>query len=48
MIDAVLRALGVAFAMGWQILWPLVLGFSLSAVVQTVVSPSGNGSAPTG
>src|SRR3977135_3242700 len=38
MIDAVLRALGMAFAMGWQILWPLVLGFALSAVVQAVVS----------
>jgi uncharacterized protein len=38
MIDAVLRALGMAFAMGWQILWPLILGFALSAVVQAVVS----------
>src|SRR6266702_2722039 len=38
MIDAVLRALGMAFSMGWQILWPLVLGFLLSAVVQAVVS----------
>jgi hypothetical protein len=38
MIDAVPRALGMAFAMGWQILWPLVLGFALSAVVQAVVS----------
>jgi uncharacterized membrane protein YraQ (UPF0718 family) len=28
----------MAFAMGWQILWPLVLGFALSAVVQAVVS----------
>lgn len=38
MIDAVLRALGTAFAMGWEILWPLILGFSLSGVVQAVVS----------
>jgi len=38
MIDAVLRALGMAFAMGWQILWPVILGFALSAVVQAVVS----------
>ena len=38
MIDAVLRALGMAFAMGWEILWPLILGFTLSAVVQAVVS----------
>jgi uncharacterized protein len=37
-IDAVLRALGMAFAMGWEILWPLILGFALSAVVQAVVS----------
>jgi uncharacterized protein len=38
MVNAVLRALGMAFAMGWQILWPLILGFALSAVVQAVVS----------
>ena len=37
-MNAVLRALSMAFAMGWQILWPLVLGFALSAVVQAVVS----------
>src|SRR5213080_5062481 len=28
----------MAFAMGWEILWPLILGFMLSAVVQAVVS----------
>jgi uncharacterized membrane protein YraQ (UPF0718 family) len=38
MIDPVLHALGMAFAMGWEILWPLILGFALSAVVQAVVS----------
>ena len=38
MIDAVGRALSMAFAMGWEILWPLILGFTLSAVVQAVVS----------
>jgi hypothetical protein len=38
MMNAVLKALGMAFAMGWQILWPLILGFALSAVVQAVVS----------
>ncbi len=37
-MNAVLRALSMAFAMGWQILWPLILGFALSAVVQAVVS----------
>ena len=31
------RALGMAAAMGWEILWPLVLGFFLSGVVQAVV-----------
>jgi hypothetical protein len=24
----------MAFAMGWEILWPLILGFALSAVVE--------------
>src|SRR5580704_12713853 len=38
MIDAIWRALGMALAMGWEILWPLILGFALSAVVQAVVS----------
>jgi uncharacterized protein len=31
-------ALTMAFAMGWEILWPLVLGFALSAVIQAIVS----------
>src|SRR5215813_6711105 len=38
MIDAVIRALGMALAVGWEILWPPILGFGLSAVVQAVVS----------
>jgi uncharacterized membrane protein YraQ (UPF0718 family) len=38
MAESILRALGIAFAMGWEILWPLILGFALSAVVQAVVS----------
>ncbi|SIO65558.1 hypothetical protein SAMN05443247_10659 [Bradyrhizobium erythrophlei] len=37
-MDLVLRALSMAFAMGWEILWPLILGFTLSAVVEAVVS----------
>src|SRR2546429_3938966 len=32
------KALWMAFAMFWEILWPLILGFSLSAAVQAVVS----------
>jgi len=38
MTEQILRALNMAFAMGWQILWPLILGFTLSGVVQAVVS----------
>jgi uncharacterized membrane protein YraQ (UPF0718 family) len=30
----------MAFAMGWEILWPLILGFALSGVIQAVVSHS--------
>src|SRR2546427_12572767 len=37
-LHAVWLALHAAFLMLWEILWPLVLGFVLSAVVQTVVS----------
>ena len=36
-LDAVLRALAMAGNMGWEILWPLILGFLLSAVIQAVV-----------
>lgn len=38
MTDAIRDALSMAAAMGWEILWALVLGFLLSAVVQSVVS----------
>lgn len=33
----VLRALGTAGSMAWEILWALILGFALSAAVQAVV-----------
>ena len=39
-IVALGHALWMAFAMFWEILWPLILGFGLSAVVQAVVSKS--------
>src|SRR6266704_4806394 len=38
LVDAVLRALSFSFGMTWEILWALILGFALSAVVQAVVS----------
>jgi len=38
LLDAVFRALSISFAMTWEILWALILGFTLSAVVQAVVS----------
>ena len=40
MTDAATQALTMTFAMGWQILWPLILGFTLSGIVQAVVSHS--------
>ena len=39
-VTALGHALWMAFAMFWEILWPLILGFGLSAVVQAVVSKS--------
>src|SRR6059036_898148 len=39
-LTALGAALGFAFAMFWEILWALVLGFGLSAIVQAVVSKS--------
>jgi uncharacterized protein len=35
---AIQHALLMAFTMGWEILWALILGFTLSAVIQAVVS----------
>src|SRR5437660_3313428 len=37
MMQHVLHALAMAFAMFWEILWALILGFGLSAIVQAVV-----------
>src|ERR1700693_4406744 len=37
-VSAILHALQISLFMFWEVLWPLVLGFLLSAVVQTVVS----------
>ncbi len=37
-LGAIGAALFMAFAMGWEILWALVLGFALSGVVQAVVT----------
>lgn len=37
-MDWILHAITMACAMGWEILWPLILGFALSAAVQAVVS----------
>src|SRR5438876_7733778 len=34
---AALQSLSMAFAMFWEILWALILGFGLSAIVQAVV-----------
>jgi uncharacterized protein len=38
MVQALSKALGLSFAMFWEILWPLILGFALSAAVQALVS----------
>jgi uncharacterized membrane protein YraQ (UPF0718 family) len=35
--EAIGRALAAAGSMGWEILWPLVLGFTLSGVIQALV-----------
>ncbi len=36
----ILKALSLSFAMGWEILWALVLGFLLSAIVQAIIRKS--------
>ncbi len=37
-LQAIGQALYMAFSMFWEILWPLILGFTLSGIVQAVVS----------
>ncbi len=37
-IDSLGQALFMAWSMWWEILWPLVLGFALSGIIQAVVS----------
>lgn len=37
LLHALAGALGAAFSMFWEVLWPLTLGFLLSAVVQALV-----------
>jgi uncharacterized membrane protein YraQ (UPF0718 family)/YHS domain-containing protein len=37
-VNAILHALQISFFMLWEVLWPLALGFLLSAMIQTVVS----------
>ena len=40
MMTAAFEALRMAASMGWLVLWPLILGFAVSAVIQAVVSQS--------
>jgi uncharacterized protein len=37
-LNSIGQALFMSFSMFWEILWPLILGFTLSAIVQAVVS----------
>ena len=38
LLDAVGHAISIAASMGWEILWALILGFLLSAIVEAVVT----------
>ncbi len=37
-LQAIQHALTMSYSMGWEILWPLILGFALSGAIQAVVS----------
>jgi uncharacterized membrane protein YraQ (UPF0718 family) len=37
-LNSIGQALYTSFSMFWEILWPLILGFTLSAIVQAIVS----------
>src|SRR6478609_3403964 len=38
--DGLLHALGIAGAMTWQVTWSLILGFTLSAMIEALVRKS--------
>jgi uncharacterized protein len=38
LLNSIGQALFMSFSMFWEILWPLILGFTLSAIVQAIVS----------
>src|SRR5260370_28697241 len=38
LLTSIGQALFMSFSMLWEILWPLILGFTLSGIVQAVVS----------
>ena len=38
MVGAIGHALMMSFTMAWEILWALILGFWLSAIIRAVVS----------
>ncbi len=37
-LQSIGQALFTSFSMFWEILWPLILGFTLSAIIQSLVS----------
>jgi uncharacterized membrane protein YraQ (UPF0718 family) len=38
LVQSIIQALFTSFSMFWEILWPLILGFTLSGIVQALVS----------
>lgn len=38
LLNALLHALSLSLIMSWEILWPLILGFTISGIIQAVVS----------
>jgi len=38
LVDGATAALREAFNMGWEVFWPLILGFALSGAVQAAAS----------
>jgi uncharacterized membrane protein YraQ (UPF0718 family) len=40
LVQALGHVLGVAGSMAWQVTWPLILGFTLSAIIESLVRKS--------
>ncbi|HEV2662950.1 MAG TPA: hypothetical protein VGU68_20245, partial [Ktedonobacteraceae bacterium] len=45
-VNSIGQALFMSFSMFWEILWPLIPGFTLSAIIQAIISRNAMAKSP--